>query len=102
MPAFKTQPHFPGVDRIPGGMQRLLESIFPPDSLPIPMMGGEMTPPGGPGMKAMVWRGVDDMKKVMPQGSAIPPPPNTAGQVGSAFDEYLKKVADLLRQKGSK
>jgi hypothetical protein len=100
VPAYKTPQSFPGMDVLPNPMRQLIEAIFPPDELPIAgMAGGAITPPGGlAGAKGMIWRGADDIKKIMPQTSQVPPPPPTGQAVGTAFDEYLRKIAQLLRQ----
>lgn len=85
---------------MPGRMQELMQLIFPPDELPMPM--GAMTPPGGMGTgRNMIWRGAEDLKKIMPQGSKVPAAPPAGQKISGAFDDYLKKIADLL-QKGKR
>jgi hypothetical protein len=99
VPAYKTPQSFPGMDVLPNPMRQLIEAIFPPDELPIAgMAGGAITPPGGPGVRTMVWRGADDLKKIMPQGSQVPSPPPAGQKIGSAFDDYLRKIAEVLHK----
>lgn len=99
MPAKQIPERFPGAEHLPSPIQRLLQSIFPPDQLPIPLAGAEL-PPGGMGAATRrIYRGADDLSKVVPPPVGVPPPPPTTPTINGAFDEYLKRIQDLLRQR---
>jgi hypothetical protein len=115
---------FPGVSSLPDPLRRMMENVFPQDSLALPAMTGI----GGPRLVQKlsleapvdrsnpfmgprhsketferlteVFRPKDLTHALAPEPSRIPPAPQTAQQIKGAFTHYNELLQQLLQREG--
>lgn len=121
MPAFKTHPQFPGLDKLPVPVQGLVGAIWPQDSMQVPALGMTGMPPKGPSEVAKALGGIQevphdratlerlmevfrpkDLSKVLPAEmnvSQVSPDFGYRGIIKNALGDYQKAIQGLLGQK---